>query len=160
MIVENLLCSTKSYENLCEILKKEVRVIECDLRRFGFHGLYRKKKNDRGSIYIEESLTIEKKKEYLFEEYAHHLTSSGNILDQSTLESRVQETIARNKALDMSITIDNIQSYLKNGVADYKEIASHLGFTAEYVEKGILRLIQKQIDISEYRRMEIANYGN
>lgn len=160
MTVEYLLCSTKSYEDLCEIIKQEVRVIECNLKKFGFHGLYRKKKNDRGSIYIEESLTIEKKKEYLFEEYAHHLTSSGNILDQSILESRVQETIARNKALDMSITAINVQSCINRGVTDYKEIASRLGFSIEYVEKGILRLIQKQIDISEYRRMEIANYGN
>lgn len=158
MTVEYLFCSTKSYEDLCEIIKQEVRVIECNLKKFGFHGLYRKKKNDRGSIYIEESLTIEKKKEYLFEEYAHHLTSSGNILDQSILESRVQEKIARNKALDMSITLDNVRSYLKNGITDYKEIASHLGFTAEYVEKGILRLIQKKIDISEYKRMEKVSY--
>lgn len=79
----------------------------------------------------------------LAEELGHHHTSSGDILNQSHLESRKQEKQARKWAHTKLITLSSIIEAYKGGVNSRFELAEYLNVTEEFLLEGIGSLKEK-----------------
>ena len=109
------------FEALLDMVSNEVPVIEGPLKLKGYEGLYR---DDR--IYLEKNLSTIRKKEMLMEEYGHHKTSVGNIINYNTFESRKQEARARRLALEKLIPLDKLVECAFAGCRGKYECAEYL----------------------------------
>lgn len=91
------------FEALLDMVSNEVPVIEGPLLEKGYEGLYR-----HGRIYLDKNLPTTRKKERLMEEYGHHKTSVGNIINYDSIENRKQEVRARQHALEVLVPLDRL----------------------------------------------------
>lgn len=92
-----------------------------------------------GNIALASSLdTTAEKACILAEELGHHYTSSGVILDQSSVSNRKQEQVARLWAYDRLIGLQGIVSGYKAGCRSRYELAEHLGVTEEFLQEALL----------------------
>ena len=73
----------------------------------------------------------------LAEEIGHYRTSSGNILDQSRVESRKQEYRARLYGYNLKIGLAGLISAYEARCRDRYEMAEYLDVTEEYLEEAI-----------------------
>ncbi len=73
----------------------------------------------------------------LAEELGHYYTTAGNILDQSKVENRKQEHIARLWAYRKMITLDKLADARRNGCRNRYEIAEHLEVTEEFLQEAM-----------------------
>lgn len=121
-----------TYDELQE-KHEELLIIEADLSKVkGLKGLY-----VDGCIAIDKSMTNTEKGCILAEEIGHHLTTTGNILDQKKTSNRKQEYKARAKAYDMMVGIEGIISAYKSGCRNIYEIASYLDVTENFLRCAI-----------------------
>jgi hypothetical protein len=121
-----------TYEELQKIYE-DVFVVETDLRSVeGLKGLY-----IDGCIAIEKSLTDTEKSCVLAEEIGHHLTSSGNILDQRNVVSRKQESKARMIAYDIQVGLVGLIDAYESGCSSAYMIANYLGVTEHFLVEAI-----------------------
>lgn len=79
----------------------------------------------------------------LAEEIGHHLTSFGNILDQSDIRSRKQELRARAWAYERLVPLSEIVRAYKARVKGRYEIAEFLDVTEDFLERSIQRYRDK-----------------
>lgn len=95
-------------------------------------------------LYTDNTITLNsnidteaEKKCILAEELGHHFTSYGNIIDQSKIENRKQERIARAWAYDRLIGINGLINAYKYGCKSKYEIAEYLNVSEQFLEKAI-----------------------
>lgn len=81
--------------------------------------------------------TINEKACILAEELGHYYTTTGNILDQSKVENRKQERIARLWAYKKMITLDKLADARRCGCRNRFEIAEHLDVTEEFLQDAL-----------------------
>lgn len=79
----------------------------------------------------------------LAEEIGHYHTSFGNITDQSKVESRKQERIARGWAYDKLIGIVGLVNAYKYGCKNRYEIAEYLNVSEKFLEDAIVYYSEK-----------------
>lgn len=84
-------------------------------------------------ILIRKDLTNTEKVCILAEELGHYHTTVGNILDQSKVENRKQEEIARRWAYEKLINIEDLIAASKEGIRNRYELAEYLGVTEEFL---------------------------
>lgn len=73
----------------------------------------------------------------LAEELGHYHTSSGNILDQSSVANRKQELHARAWAYNRLIGLYGIINAYRAGCINSYEIAEHLNITEEFLNEAL-----------------------
>lgn len=120
------------FEALLDMVSNEVPVIEGPLKLKGYEGLYR---DDR--IYLEKNLSTIRKKEMLMEEYGHHKTSVGNIINYDTFESRKQEFRARRLSLEALIPLDRLVECAFAGLKSKYECAEYLDVSIDTLSAAI-----------------------
>ncbi|TGU86833.1 ImmA/IrrE family metallo-endopeptidase, partial [Mesorhizobium sp. M00.F.Ca.ET.186.01.1.1] len=79
----------------------------------------------------------------LAEELGHHFKTVGNILDQSKIENRQQESRARNWAYEKLVPLSSIVQAHKHGIKNRYELAELLGVTEDFLDSAINRYIEK-----------------
>lgn len=79
----------------------------------------------------------------LAEELGHYQTSSGNILDQSTLSNRKQEQRARHWGYENLIPLEKIIEAYRASLKGRNEIAEYIGVTEEFLQAAINRYAEK-----------------
>lgn len=129
-----------NYDELVKIFSKEVTIIETDLNRCEVDGLYTlHKETGYEFIFIEETLTNLEKREVLLEEWGHHKTSVGNILDLNDIVNKKQELRARDYSYKIACSTDTIKKTASTSVdkSNYA-IAKQLGMTEEFFIKSCL----------------------
>lgn len=94
-------------------------------------------------LYVDNTITLNsnidteaEKKCILAEELGHHFTSCGNIMDQSKIENRKQERIARAWAYDRLIGINGLINAYKYGCKSKYEIAEYLNVSEQFLEEA------------------------
>ncbi|WP_335617736.1 ImmA/IrrE family metallo-endopeptidase [Bacillus safensis] len=75
----------------------------------------------------------------LAEELGHYYTSSGDILDQDTIEKRRQEKIARTWAYEKLVPLSKIVEAHKEAIRNRYELAQYLETTEEFLDNAIKR---------------------
>ena len=73
----------------------------------------------------------------LAEEYAHAVTSTGSILDQTIAGNRKQERVARGYSYDRLFGIEGIANALRSGCKSYDEAAEYLEVTEEVLKEAV-----------------------
>lgn len=121
------------FELLLDEVFQEIPVLEGSLEEDGYDGLYR-----NGRIYLEKNLGTTKKKEMLIEEYCHHKTSVGDIINYEDFESRKQEATARRMALEKLVPLDRLIECAFSGCIGKYECAEFLDVSPETLEAAIL----------------------
>lgn len=135
------------FEKLLSEISLEIPVIEIPLKDRGFSGLYR-----NGRIYLDPTLPTNEKKEVLMEEYCHHLTSAGNILDYDHPESRKQENRARRLSIEELVSLDSILDCFKSGIESKSEVADYFDLSEEFIQDVITHYYQKYGHSIFYKR--------
>jgi hypothetical protein len=108
-------------------------VLEMDLCEVnGLKGLYMD-----GCAAIDKNMTNREKGCVLAEEIGHHLTSSGDILDQDIISNRKQEYKARMTGYDIKIGLQGIIEAYEAGCHNIYDIAEHLDVTEEFLHDAI-----------------------
>ena len=79
----------------------------------------------------------------LAEELGHYFTSSGDIIDQSTIENQKQELRARAWAYDKQIGLSGIIECFEYGCRNRHEMADHLEVTEVFLAEALSRYRQK-----------------
>lgn len=89
-------------------------------------------------IWINKSLpSIIEKCCVLAEEVGHHLTSIGNILDQTSIINRKQELKARSWAYEKLVPLKKIIQAHKCNISNRYELADFLNVTEEFLEAAL-----------------------
>lgn len=104
-------------------------------------------------IAIKKDLNYTDKKCTLDEELGHYHTTAGDILDQSDINNRKQERIARAWAYGRLIGIIGLVSAYKYGCKNGYEIAEYLHVTEEFIQEALEYYKQKyglQYQIDNY----------
>lgn len=117
------------FEILLEEINQEIPVIEGPLLKKGYEGLYRDNR-----IYLDSTLPLDRKKEILLEEYWHHKTSVGNIINYDTFENRKQEIVARNKAYENIVTPQALINCFHEGLSNTWEVADYLNVSQDFLQ--------------------------
>lgn len=120
------------FEMLLDQVFQEVPVLEGQIREEGYEGLYRD-----GRIYLDKRLLTVQKKERLVEEYCHHKTSVGDIIDYDNPESRKQEATARRLALETLIPLDKLVECAFAGCRGKYECAEYLDVEPSTLEAAL-----------------------
>ena len=81
--------------------------------------------------------TVAEKRCILAEELGHYYTTTGNILDQSSLENRKQEYKARKWSYNKLVGTENIIKAYEANCTNKYEIAEFLNVTVEFLEESI-----------------------
>lgn len=82
-------------------------------------------------------LTDKEKKCILAEELGHFHKTVGNITDQSKINNRKQEIIARRWGYEKLISIENLIDCYKKRIPNKYEIAESLGVTEEFLNEAL-----------------------
>jgi hypothetical protein len=90
-----------------------------------------------GRIVIDTRMGYAEKACVLAEEIGHHVTSAGNILDQTDIRHRKQELIARAWAYRLLLPIKAIVEACLVGVRCTYELAEEFGVTEPFVKAAI-----------------------
>lgn len=120
------------YEKL--ILKAEeagIGVVEKNMRD-SFKGLY-----SDNAILINSNLSDTEKACIMAEELGHHFTTVGNILDQSKIINRKQETLARRWGYEKRIPLEDIAKAIKDCCRSIYDISEYLNIPEWYIEEAI-----------------------
>lgn len=94
-------------------------------------------------IAIRKGLTETEKKCVLAEELGHHYTTSGDILEESTVSDRKQEQQARTWAYNKLIGLMGIVDSYKAGCHNAHEMAEYLNVTEEFLTEALERYRNK-----------------
>jgi len=89
----------------------------------------------------------------LAEELGHHFTSTGNILDQSSLSAIKQENSARRWAAEQLIKPERLIDAFKAGVRSRWELSQFLDVTEAFIEESLVhmkKLYGERVAINEY----------
>lgn len=135
------------YEILLNEVVNEVPVIETELKiNTGLKGIYRNK-----TIFLDRHLNTVEKRVILSEEYSHHKTSVGNIIDYTNPENRKQEWKARRDSVERLVTLDQLIDCANFGCHTKFECAEFLGVTEEFFEEVLVHYHNKYGTIYLYK---------
>lgn len=95
------------------------------------------------TIFIDRKMTSIEKKCTLAEELGHHFTTVGDITDQTKVENRKQERIARKWGYERTVPISDLAEAINYKVRSRYEMAEYLEVTEEYLEEAIKYYKQK-----------------
>lgn len=137
------------YEKLVkECEKEDIEVLDIDLG------------DDLKGSYCDNTIAINKRiatnKEkacVLCEELGHYHTSTGDILDQSDINNRKQERIARSWGYRKLIGIIDLIDAYKQGITNRFELAEYLDVTEEFIDECLKYYREKYglfYEIDEY----------
>ncbi len=122
-----------TYEKLIKLSEdNDIEVIEKPLKG-KIKGLYA----DRVIAINSKIETTAEKVGVIAEELGHHYTTSGNILDQSKVENRKQETKARRWAYERCVGLIDLVQASKEGIRNAYELAEYLGVTEELLNEAL-----------------------
>ena len=121
---------------LIEAEQEQVKVLERPLKT------YRGRINGN-NILIKSDLTENEKTCILAEELGHYYTSSGNILDQSNINNRKQEKVARKWAVNKLFNIDMLIEACKQGYETLYDMAEYFNVTEKFLLEAIEVFKQK-----------------
>ncbi|MGB8455158.1 MAG: ImmA/IrrE family metallo-endopeptidase [Anaerocolumna sp.] len=133
----------KQHENL---FVKEVDLYEVE----GLKGLY-----IDGCIAIDKHLSTKEKGCVLAEEIGHHLTSAGNILDQTADSNRKQEYRARLVSYDIQVGLEGIIKCYDAGCNSLYAMAEYLDITEAYLKDALDAYKNKYGTYVEYKNYVI-----
>lgn len=88
-------------------------------------------------IAIRNDLPMDKKADTLAEELEHHYTTVGNILDQTKVNNRKQERLARLRAYDRRIGLSGIIQGQRQHCKNSYELAACLGVSEDTLQDAI-----------------------
>lgn len=95
-------------------------------------------------IWINKKITTSVEKAcILAEELGHYHTSSGNILDQSSIQNRKQELKARQWAYQCKIPLDKIVQAHHARISSRYELAEYLEVSESFLQAAINRYTEK-----------------
>lgn len=135
------------YEILLDEVVNEIPVIETELKiNTGLKGSYRNK-----TIFLDKYLNAVEKRIVLSEEYSHHKTSVGNIIDYTNPDNRKQEWKARKDSVERLVTLDQLIDCAKFGCHTKFECAEFLGVTEEFFEEVFVHYHNKYGTIYLYK---------
>jgi hypothetical protein len=121
------------YEKLLIKAKKEgVEVLEIDLGTNKKCGKYISKGKE-SIIIINSRISCKEKHEVLAEELGHHIKNYGNITDQSKIENRKQELIARRHGYQFILNPLDIVHAMKCGFSNIYDLADFYELTVEEI---------------------------
>lgn len=122
-----------TYENLLVEAEKEGIQSKEKKLEYNFKGLYY-----NGRIIIDKELVTDcEKRCILSEELGHHYKTFGDITDQTKLENRKQELIARRWGYEKLVSpIDLINAY-NHGCRNRYEVSEYLNVTEEFLEETL-----------------------
>ena len=104
-----------------------------------------------GCIAIDKKLTNKEKSCVLAEEIGHHLTSVGDILDQTNENNRKQEYKARLVSYDMQVGLLGIINSYEAGCTSLYTMAEYLDITEEYLKDALIAYENKYGTYVEYK---------
>ena len=135
------------YEMLLDKVVNEIPVIETELKiNTGLKGSYRNK-----TIFLYKYLNAVEKRIVLSEEYSHHKTSVGKIIDYTNPENKKQEWKARRDSVERLVTLDQLIDCAKFGCHTKFECAEFLGVTEEFFEEVLIHYHNKYGTIYLYK---------
>lgn len=117
------------YEQLLSVYEDEVEVEE---RKTTIEGLY-----CDGHIRISKDMTSARKVCILAEEIGHHMTSAGDIIDQTDIGNRKQEHKARKWAFETIVPLQDIKRAIAHGHREPWEIAEYLDVDEEFLHEAL-----------------------
>lgn len=126
------------FEMLLSDVFEEVPVLEGSILEDGYAGLYRD-----GRIYLEKKLDTLEKKEVLAEEYCHHKTSVGDIINYEDFQNRKQEIKAWRMALEMLVPLDKLIECSFAGCTTKYDCADYLDVTVLTLEDALQHYTNK-----------------
>lgn len=92
-----------------------------------------------GNIALSKDLSTDaEKKCILAEEIGHHVTSSGDITDQTNIMNRKQENRARAWAYRKTIRLSDLISAYKYGCKNQYELAEYLNVTESFLSDALM----------------------
>lgn len=115
--------------------------------RTGAFGLYRMK-NGKPFIFIEPDQPEVDKQVILTEEFMHMLTSVGVIVNQSQLDNRRQERLAKSMTYKHMLSLDYILNCYNHEIYELPEIANELDLPVEFIKNAL-----------EYFKTQIGTHG-
>ena len=121
----------KQIEDL--IYERNITLIKDDIPTDKMKGLYA----DNIIVYDRSLSTSAERMCVLAEELGHYETSSGDILDYSTVNSRKQERKARLWAAERLIKFDDLIEASRQGIHNRYELAEFLNVTEEFLQESI-----------------------
>lgn len=124
-------------------MKYEELLIKADLEKINVDEKHRFKSDIKGlyvdgNIAISDKIKLESERScILAEEIGHHLTTTGNIVDQSDCWNRKQELKAREWAYSYLISLDKIIEIYIAGCINKYEAATYLNVTEDFWNQAI-----------------------
>lgn len=91
-----------------------------------------------GCVWINKHMPSCKKYAILAEEIGHYETTSGDILDQSDMNSRKQELTARKWAYEKTLPKSDIEMAFKNGCREIWEFAEYLDIDEAFLRDALI----------------------
>lgn len=95
-------------------------------------------------LYVDDTITLNsnldndiEKKCVLAEELGHHYKTYGDIIDQSKIENKKQERIARAWSYDRLVGITGLVNAFKYGCRNRYELAKYLDVTEKFIEEAV-----------------------
>lgn len=108
-------------------------------------------------IWINKTLASSNEKySVLAEEIGHHLTTTGDILDQSKLSNRKQELLARSWAYERTIPLSKIVQAHRENIKNRYELAEFLGVTEDFLDSALQRYKEKYGKFVTYNQFTIC----
>lgn len=117
------------YEKLIAEYENELLIEERPIKN---HGLYAD-----GIVWLKGDLTSSAKYCILAEEIGHYLTTSGDILKQTSLENQKQEFQARKWAFEKIVPIANIQFAIADGHTEIWDMAEYLDVDEIFLKNAL-----------------------
>lgn len=141
--------SLSKLEELESLYEYYVEIIEIKglKERTGTFGTYRMK-NGKPFIFIEQEQPEVDKQVILTEEFMHVLTTVGVIVNQSQLNNRRQEQLARSLTYKHMLSFDDILNCYNHEIYELAEIATELDLPAEFIKNAL-----------EYFKTQIGTHG-
>lgn len=125
-------------ELLIEAEKQGIEILESD--RIGkLKGLY----IDNIIVINPKIETSSEKLCILAEEIGHHYKTIGNILDQTDINNRKQEMLARRWAYEKLVSLNRLINGYKYGCQNRYELAEYLNVTEKFLEEALEYYKQK-----------------
>lgn len=148
------------FEELEALYEQYVEIIELHglKEHTDMYGAF-KVKNGKPYIFIEPNQPEIDKQVILTEEFMHMLTSVGVILNQSQLENRKQELLARRLAYKAIISIDDLIHCYNLGLQNTYEIANELDLPEKFVLNAIDYFKTQLVDEEVYKGYRVFVNG-
>ncbi|MGF7437927.1 ImmA/IrrE family metallo-endopeptidase [Lentilactobacillus senioris] len=152
--------SLSKLEELERLYEQYVQIIEVKglKEHTGTFGTFRMK-NGKPFIFLERDQPEVDKQVILTEEFMHMLTSVGVIVNQSQLDNRRQERLARSMTYKSMLSLDDILDCYNRNIYEIYEIANELDLPIEFIQNA-LEYFKTQIGTHGYYKNYEINIGS